>query len=449
MSGFLQEEALRQQRLEQMAREDQQVIQRFNHSPAPFQRDKKKSLARQYRDYLIYRHLDHPEEETYGPRQEAAGYIQFQISQSRAAHQGQDPTLEGSTLKTGHCLLHLAASQLLAKEVGNDTLTRLADCLTAGSAWSAEDQQDPSQAYYQTLHQEGNALLKEIYFRHLEVMDRQYGEKLCSMTPAAYLEALPQIEADFACIEDMQIYFQQVAPLSEEEALMGQKLDFYVQVWARLKERTQILSDMQGEHVTQKGTLSGQYDAAYRREMQALRSAARRDKRLRPRKDRPSLPQTTSLDQVRSQALAALAQQQMIEQEEQQKDDAIAQQFEQLTGQQARLQAYLTACAILKQDNASPDAVQMAQATLQRFPGYTEARAEQEIADLAGPINALSEQRGQGQEAPIDSPELLLERCAQTTQIMQELGLQPVPGDPQPPHLPCRRGGPGGRQGRG
>lgn len=424
MSGLQLEQQRRQKQVEQMAREDQQTLRHFQQTSGPFRTDKKKSLARQYRDYALYQCLDHPEQAAYGPRQEAARYIQFQSSQIRSSHGGQNHTLGDTPLQTHQCLLHLAASRLLEQELSGEVLIRLMDSLTAGSTWNREGQPDPSQAYYETLRTEGQALLKEVYFRHLEAMDQKYGETLCAMTPAAYLQALPQIEADFACIEDMQIYFQQVSPLTQEETPMGRKLEFYSRVWANLKERYQLLSTYDEQVVTEKGTLSRAYDAAYRKDMKALQSLAKGEKLLRPRKNRPPLNRPLSSDQVRSQALTALTQLQLREQEEQRRDEMISQKFEALTEQQAKLQTYLTACAVLRQEDASPDAVEMAQKTISRFPGYTEERANQEILDLAAPINALSEQRGEGQEAPIESPEMLLERCVHTTATIQTLARQ-------------------------
>lgn len=424
MSGLQLEQQKRQKQIEQMAREDQQTLQHFQQTSGPFRTDKKKSLARQYRDYALYQCLDHPEQAAYGPRQEAAQYIQFQSSQIRSSHGGENHTLGDSPLQTHQCLLHLAVSRLLEQDLSGEVLIRLMDSLTAGSTWNGEGQPDPSQAYYETLHAEGQALLKEVYFRHLEAMDQKYGETLCAMTPAAYLQALPQIEADFACLEDMQIYFQQVSPLTREEAQMGKKLEFYSRVWANLKKRYQLLSSYDEQAVTEKGQLSKAYDADYRRDMKALQALAKGEKLLLPRKNRPPLERPLSSDQVRSQALTALTQLQLQEQEEQRRDEIISQKFEALTEQQAKLQTYLTACAVLRQEDASPDAVEMAQKTISRFPGYTEERANQEIADLAAPINALSEQRGEGQEAPIESPEMLLERCAHTTATIQTLARQ-------------------------
>ena len=425
MNGTLLEQSRKQKQVEQIAREDQQTLQRFQQSPGPFQTDKKRSLARQYRDHALYQLLDHPEQQAYGPRQEAADYIRFQVRQIQSAHHGQDHTLgDTAALQTGQCLLHLAASHLLDRELNGETLIRLMDSLTAGSTWTSSDQADPSSAYYQTLHTEGQALLREVYFRHLDAMDQKYGDKLCAMTPAAYLKALPQIEADFACIEDMQIYFQQISPLSEEEAQMGKKLSFYSRVWANLKERYQLLSTYDEQTVTEKGQLNKAYETAYRRDMKALQALAKGEKLLRPRKNRPPLDRPLPTDQVRSQALAALTQLQLLEQEEQRRDEMISQQFEALTEQQAKLQTYLTACAVLRQEDASPDTVEMARKTISRFPSYTEERANQEILDLADPINALSEQRGEGQEAPIASPEMLLDRCTHTTATIQTLARQ-------------------------
>lgn len=425
MSGLQLEQQKKQRQIEQMAREDQQVLRHFQQTPGPFQTDKKKSLARQYRDYALYQCLDHPEQAVYGPRQEAAGYIQFLNNRIRSARQGQSHTLGDTPLQTHQCLLHLAASRLLEKELKGDVLIRLMDSLTAGSTWAAGEQADPNTAYHQTLRAEGQAMLKEIYFRQLEAMDQKYGEKLCAMSPAAYLQALPQIEADFACLEDMRLYFQSVSPLTQEEAPMGRKLQFYTQVWANLQERYQLLSTYDEQVVTEKGTLSKAYDDAYRRDMKALQTQARKEKLLLPRKNRPPLDRTLPSDQVRSQALDALTRLELAEQEEQQRDELISQQFEELTEQQAKQQAFLSAMAVLRQDNPSPDALKIAQNTIARFPkGYTEEMANQKITELAEPINQLSQQRGKGEEAPIESPETLLERCAATTRSIQELARQ-------------------------
>ena len=424
MNGHLLEQEKKRQQIEHMAREDQQTLRQLEQTSAPFQTDKKKSLARQYRDHALYQCLDHPEQNAYGPRQDAADYIRFQAGQIRSSRQGQDHTLGNSPLQTGHCLLHLAASRLLEKQLHGDTLIRLMDSLTAGSTWNAEGQPDPSQAYYQRLNGEGQALLREIYFQHLEAMDRKYGDKLCTMTPQAYLQALPQIEADFACIEDMRIYFQQVSPLTQEEAQMGKKLEFYGRVWDNLKERYQLLSTYDEQVVTEKGTLSKAYDDAYRRDMKALQALSKKEKIFLSRKNPPALDRALSSDSIRSQALEALTRLATLEEEEQRRDELISQKFEELTGQQAKLQAYLTACSVLRDEKASSDAKKMSQDTIDRFPGYTEARANQEISDLADPINKLSEQRGEGQETLIDSPETLLERCAQTTTAVETLARQ-------------------------
>lgn len=61
MSGLQLEQQKRQKQIEQMAREDQQTLQHFQQTSGPFRTDKKKSLARQYRDYALYQCLDHPE----------------------------------------------------------------------------------------------------------------------------------------------------------------------------------------------------------------------------------------------------------------------------------------------------------------------------------------------------------------------------------------------------
>ena len=315
---------LQSQRDLELLREDRQAHELFSQS-GTFKTSSRRSTARNHRNHMIYRNMQPRQTQPYGKHQQAVEYISRRfVFLSSAQDQARPELLQPNSeeipaeqqLHTQDTILHLCRSKLLEQELDEETLKGLTDHLTAGQMWTSGD--NPNAESQKKLRQTGLAALQEIYFRHLEAMDKKYGENLIKMTPAQYLKALPGIEDDFAVLKDMRSFFAAYLPLQPEQAdhkLMQKKLDFYSGVWDTLQQRERLLTTMDPESLTAKGELTKAAKNAHQDRMRALRDAARQDKTFANRREKPASPAALFAEtaRIKSRALEAMTEQQRFE----------------------------------------------------------------------------------------------------------------------------------------
>ncbi len=421
MNDYLEKQKKLQQRQEQMAVEDQKVIEQFRQMPGQFDTGKKETLSRQYRNRMIYRALQEPDQAAYGRRQPAADYIRFQLQQRRAAGNTQDATLEGSTLKKGRCLLHLAGSQLLSKEVDNELLIRLSDCMMAGDLWA--DGENPNAVYYEKLHAQGNELLTEIYCRQLEAMDQKYGLKLTQMTAAEQLKALPELEADMLCLKDMEAYFEVngFPGNAEEQIKIKNKVTYYSKVWSIMQERAAMLEDCSGDEVTEKGELSKKAANEFRSKMKALEKIAKKGNYLKPRKKRMDLHKMLVLDEVRERAQRAYDSYEARRAEEERCQSEFDARVQAMSDQKAELGGFLQALEIYNRPDVDAVTKERAQRSINSYQGLTAEQAQAQIAQLQRKIEEELAKAEDNAEPLITNETQYLERCRNTTERFTRL----------------------------
>ena len=267
-----------QQRDEQLLRGDKQAFARYQQDHGQeFQASAKKTTARNYRDYEIYRSLQVPEAQAYGKRQEAADHI---TECFRQLVEWQDPVrmnLPGQTIPAKDVLMHLCRSRLLEKEIDADTMKTLTDHLTAGRMWA--EGENPNAREQRRMNEAGMEALQEIYAKHLAALDKKYGEKLAKLTPSQYIQAMPALEEDLCVVGDMKRFFDAYqTPGSDPEqiALIKKKITFYADVWQVLRDRERLYIEMDPETITEKGELAKSEAEDYQKRLRGIREQAKK-----------------------------------------------------------------------------------------------------------------------------------------------------------------------------
>lgn len=267
-----------QQRDEQMLREDQQAFARYQQDHTQeFQASSKKTTARNYRDYEIYRSLQVPEAQAYGKRQEAADHIAECFARLDDWKDPLKMNLPGLDIPAKDVLLHLCRSRLLEKEVNAETMKTLTDHLTAGRMWA--EGENPYVRVQHRMNEAGMEALQEIYAKHLTALDKKYGEKLVKLTPSQYIQAMPALEEDLCVVGDMKRFFDAYqVPGSDPEqiALIKKKITFYADVWQVLRDRERLYIDMDPEKITEKGELAKSEAEDYQKRLRGIREQAKK-----------------------------------------------------------------------------------------------------------------------------------------------------------------------------
>ena len=283
-----------QQRDMQMLQEDKQAIAQYQQGgKQAFRVSSKKTLARNFRDYEIYKSLQAQEANAYGKYQEAAEFIGDSYTLIDGLKVKERMNLPGTQLSGRDALLHLCSTGLLEKEVSAETLKTMSEHLTAGQMWM--EGENPNAAMDQEMNEAGRACLKEIYFKHLAALDKKYGEKLAGLTPTQYLKAMPALEADLTVVMDMKQFFADYHPADETDerfVLMKKKLDFYAGAWELLQERARTYMDMDPEQVTEKGELGKQVSEDYVQKLRALKTEAKASGAFKAWKKQTPAPET-------------------------------------------------------------------------------------------------------------------------------------------------------------
>lgn len=266
-----------QQRDMQMMKEDRQMIAQYQQGmQRDFQVSSKKTLARNFRDYEIYKSLQVQAVSTYGMYQEAAEFIADTYTQIDGQDVKERMNLPGIHLSGRDALLHLCSTRMLEKEVSAETLKALSAHLTAGQLRREGETSRP--AMDREMNKAGLECLKEIYFTHLSAMDKKYGDKLAGLTPSQYLKAMPALEADLTVVMDMKRFFAEYHPADEADerfVLMKKKLDFYAGAWELLQERARVYMNMAPDQVTEKGELRKDVSEDFVKKLRALKSGAK------------------------------------------------------------------------------------------------------------------------------------------------------------------------------
>ncbi len=267
-----------QQRDEQMLREDQQAFARYQQDHTQeFQASSKKTTARNYRDYEIYRSLQVPEAQAYGKRQEAADHIAECFARLDDWKDPLKMNLPGLDIPAKDVLLHLCRSRLLEKEVNAETMKTLTDHLTAGRMWA--EGENPYVRVQHRMNEAGMEALQEIYAKHLTALDKKYGEKLVKLTPSQYIQAMPALEEDLCVVGDMKRFFdayQVPGSDPEQTALIKKKITFYADVWQVLRDRERLYIDMDPEKITEKGELAKSEAEDYQKRLRGIREQAKK-----------------------------------------------------------------------------------------------------------------------------------------------------------------------------
>ena len=283
-----------QQRDMQMLQEDKKAIAQYQQGgKQAFRVSSKKTLARNFRDYEIYKSLQAQEANAYGKYQETAEFIGDSYTLIDELKVKERMNLPGTQLSGRDALLHLCSTRLLENEVSAETLKTMSAHLTAGQMWM--EGENPNAAMDQEMHKAGLECLKELYFKHLSALDKKYGEKLAGLTPTQYLKAMPALEADLTVVMDMKQFFADYHPADatdERFVLMKKKLDFYAGAWELLQERARTYMDMDPEQVTEKGELGKQVSEDYVQKLRALKTEAKASGAFKAWKKKTPAPET-------------------------------------------------------------------------------------------------------------------------------------------------------------
>ena len=267
-----------QQRDEQLLQEDKQAFARYQQDHGQkFQASAKKTTARNYRDYEIYRSLQVPEALAYGSRQEAADHITECFRQLADWQDTVRMNLPGQNIPAKDVLMHLCRSRLLEKEVDADTMKTLTDHLTAGRMWA--EGENPNAREQRRMNEAGMEALQEIYAKHLAALDKKYGEKLAKLTPSQYIQAMPALEEDLCVVEDMKRFFdayQTPGSNPEQIALIKKKITFYADAWQVLRDRERLYIEMDPETITEKGELAKSEAEDYQKRLRGIREQAKK-----------------------------------------------------------------------------------------------------------------------------------------------------------------------------
>ena len=289
-----------QQDMEMFLGDKQAIAQYQQNKTRKFQISSKKSMARNYRDYEIYQSLQDTQMDAYGAYQSAVESVVDGDIMFRNEQEDKTQTLKvpGTDLAAKQAVLHLCQSKLLDKDVSTETMKTMVEHLMAGQMW--KEGENPNAKIQGQMNTAGAECLKNIYFKHLIALDKKYGEKLISFTPAQYLQAMPQLQQHMSIVEDMRVFFQNYAPKQDEKALftlMKKKMTFYGDVWNVLQDRARTYIDMDPDKLTERGELNKTTAKDYQKQLRDLRDRAKKDKAFQSWKQ--PLP---SMDDLFSQA---------------------------------------------------------------------------------------------------------------------------------------------------
>lgn len=292
-----------QKRDEKLCREDQQAYQKYS-DPGyqTYKASRKKSTARNYRDYEIYRAVKEQEMQSlYGLRTQEADYIR----QTRALTAGE----ETEAAAQEQILLRICKASETDASITREDMRQLTDALYCPAIMQGGAEKE--RAEYE---REAKAALREIYCRQLSGLDRKYGRKLAKISPKEYLKRLPELEQDFACIRDMY------AVIGETDE-MADKLDFYFNVWQILQSRYEAYVNGDEAQITAKGELSQMAGRQYETMMKScLEKAEQKDvfrEVQRKKRELPEILKTTAATRNAASVLLAQMEKDRREQEEQ------------------------------------------------------------------------------------------------------------------------------------
>lgn len=91
-------------------------------------------------------------------------------------------------------------------ELSAEDLQKLTDYLAAGMG------DPPNEKECSDMHRQGFTALQEIYTRILDRINDKYGESIRKLSSYDYIRRLPDIEEDFSCLENMQLFFTRYCP---------------------------------------------------------------------------------------------------------------------------------------------------------------------------------------------------------------------------------------------
>ncbi|MCR5482079.1 MAG: hypothetical protein K6F52_04720 [Clostridia bacterium] len=282
----LKEMHKREQHLTEMAKQDSAFASQLAASgQQSFQYQKKKSVARNYRDYEIYSRMHMRETDAFGDFQPVIDGLNQQLSDVSADSdalflpEGYMPCEKSSRLRTADALKRLAGSSLTQEVSTEEELSMIQSSLFAGIQKRKAGEEVPDKL--REKEREGLTKLQSLYFRHLEALDEKYGgADLAKMTPVDYLRNLPGIEQDFACLQDMKVFIMNYKPVNIDDAaqaLLMKKLTYYLGAWDLLQERAQLYAKADDESVvTQSGKLQKNVEKSWSERMRSLREGAKR-----------------------------------------------------------------------------------------------------------------------------------------------------------------------------
>ncbi len=269
-------EKMEQQRqLERMVMEDRTTIKHYSAMQPQnmtYKYDSKKTIQRNYRDFEIYLGMKTDAAQSYGKFQKNIDFIDICKKKTGPMFLGDSGN---DSLEIDKMIKNLCSNHLLDNSVEVNDMRILTEQLMAGSLSKEED---PNAEVCELLKQEGITALGEVYFRELDALSSKYGlDGLINMTPFDYINALPGIMHDFACIEDMKKFFGKYEDIANENPHMMQVLDFYAQSWNQLQNRYKLIIN---------GDYKGEKHATYCREMKNAHNNAKKFKLFDKKKKR-------------------------------------------------------------------------------------------------------------------------------------------------------------------
>ncbi len=284
--------------LEKMAEEDREYISFFETNQVQeFKYDSSKTVARNYRDYEIYKAMKGTENEPYGELSDAAKYIQRKAAVSSGAE------------KIEKRLLNLCSNTFM-KKVGNEEIRILAEHLMCGLNF--KDEENPNEKLQEEMRSIGEKALKELYTRQIIQIDKKYGKKLVEMSSADYLKKKAEIDHDLSCLKDMEEFFKET--IDEEAAtdmdkLLIKKASYYLDVMSLLSYRTKIYVDGGVKNIDKKGELSANHKKVIDTFKKNIQNAAKEKDTFAKisRKDENLKKIFLSTDERKSRALEAIS----------------------------------------------------------------------------------------------------------------------------------------------
>ncbi|MDO4530569.1 MAG: C2 family cysteine protease [Bacillota bacterium] len=267
------------QKLETMVHEDRKTIdvyQNMAQEKLSYQYSMRKSMVRNYRDFMIYRAMKAEEAQEYGKFQQAADYVNRH--KNRLGELKMPGMEETAAFSLDQVVLHLCNSTVLQDTVSQEDMRSIVDQLMAGNYIQ---QGNPNAEDCRQIEREGLRSLQEIYFRQLDGLRRKYdGEKLRKLSPSSFLKQYDILERDFACIEDMETFFGTYAgelENSPEMKKMMELLTYYSVTWKALKRR---------QNAFENGDLDGRAEAEFREQTKYVYEAAKEKGILEGKKPR-------------------------------------------------------------------------------------------------------------------------------------------------------------------